>query len=90
VSTRLARRLRVALVRRRCTARPPLLPRARRAALAAERQARDVAGLPWRHPEHMDRPLRERYEVRLAALAAELWPNDEYETEFHGEEGGTA
>ena len=90
MTTRLARRLRVALVRRRCTERPPLLPRARRAALAAEREARDVAGLPWRHPESMDRPLRERYEVQLAALADELWPNDEYETEFHGEEGGTA
>ena len=39
MTTRLARRLRVALVRRRCTERPPLLPRARRAALAAEREA---------------------------------------------------
>jgi hypothetical protein len=37
----------------------------------------------------MDRPLRERYEVQLAALAAELWPDDEYETEFY-DEGGTA
>jgi hypothetical protein len=90
VTTRLARRLRVALVRRRCTARPPLLPGARRAALAAEREARDIAGLPLRHPESMNRALRERYEERLAALAAELWPDDEYETKFHDDEGGTA
>lgn len=89
MSARLARRLRVALVRQWCTARPPLLPRARRAALAAEREARDVAGLPWRHPEYLDRPLRERYEVRLAALAAELWPEDEYESEFR-DKGGNA
>jgi hypothetical protein len=89
VSTRLGRRLRVALIRQRCTVRPPLLPRARRAELALEREARDQAGLPWRHPESMNRPLPERYEVQLAALADELWPNDEYETESY-DEGGTA
>lgn len=89
MTTRLARRLRVALIRRRCMERPPLLPRARRAALVLEREARDTAGLPWRHPESMNRALRERHEERLAALAAELWPDDEYETEFH-DEGGTA
>lgn len=86
--TRLGRRLRVALVRWRCTERRPLLAGARRAELAAEREARDVAGLPWRHPESMDRPLRERYEVQLAALTAELWPDDEYQAEFY-DEGGT-
>ena len=37
----------------------------------------------------MNRPLPERYEVQLAALADELWPNDEYETESY-DEGGTA
>lgn len=89
MTTRLARRLRVALVRRRCMERPPLLPRARRAALAAEREARDVAGLPWRHPEHMDRPLRERYEVQLAELASVTWPDGEYEIELY-DEGGNA
>jgi len=89
MTTRLLRRLRVALIRRLCTVRPPMLPSARRAELAAERQARDIAGLPGRHPERMYRPLRERYEERLAALAAELWPNDEYESELH-DEGGTA
>jgi hypothetical protein len=67
----------------------PLLPRARRADLAAEREARDVAGLPWRHPESMNRPLRERYEVRLAELLAEGWPNREYEIELY-DEGGNA
>ena len=41
MSTRLGRRLRVALIRQRCTVRPPLLPRARRAELALEREARD-------------------------------------------------
>jgi hypothetical protein len=89
VSTRLGRRLRVALVRRRCLEPRPLLPRARRAGLAAEREARDVAGLPWRHPESMSRPLRERYEVQLAELASREWPNTEYEIELY-DEGGNA
>ena len=89
MSTRLGRRLRVALIRRRCMERRPLLPRARRAELAAEQEARDVAGLPWRHPECMNRPLRERYEIRLAELAAVAWPDDEYENELH-DEGGNA
>jgi hypothetical protein len=69
--------------------RRPLLPRARRAGLAAEREARDVAGLPWRHPESMNRPLRERYEAQLAEIAAAEWPNREYEIEFY-DEGGNA
>jgi hypothetical protein len=91
VSTRLGRRLRVALVRRRCLERRPLLPRARRAELAAEREARDVAGLPWRHPESVNRPLRERYEVRLAELASAAWPDDEHEHEIEFyDEGGNA
>jgi hypothetical protein len=69
--------------------RRPLLPRARRAELVLEREARDVAGLPWRHPESMNRALRERYEVQLAELASVTWPEDEYETGFYGE-GGNA
>jgi hypothetical protein len=89
VTTRLGRRLRVALVQRRCMEPRPLLPRARRAELAAEREARDIAGLPWRHPESMNRPLRERYEVQLAELASATWPEDEYEIEFY-DEGGNA
>jgi hypothetical protein len=89
VSTRLGRRLRVAVIRRWCTARPPLLPRARRAELVLEREARDVAGLPPGHPERMRRPLRDRYEERLAELAAQTWPDDEYEIELH-DEGGNA
>jgi hypothetical protein len=89
VSTRLGRRLRVALVQRRCMEPRPLLPRARRAELTAEREARDIAGLPWRHPESMYRPLRERYEVQLAELASAAWPHDEYEIELY-DEGGNA
>lgn len=89
MSTRLGRRLRVALVRRRCMERRPLLPRARRAGLAAEREARDVAGLSWRHPESMRRPLRERYAARLAELAAIAWPDGEHEIELY-DEGGNA
>lgn len=37
----------------------------------------------------MYRPLRERYEVELAALADELWPDDEYAIELY-DEGGNA
>lgn len=85
----LARRVRIAVVKRRCFARRPLLPRARRAELAAEREACDIAGLPRRHPESMDRPMREPYEVRLAELAAQGWPNREYEIELY-DEGGNA
>lgn len=65
--------------------RRPLLPRARRAELVLEREARDKAGLPWRHPESMNRALRERYEVQLAELASAAWPEDEYEIEFDDE-----
>lgn len=89
MSTRLGRRLRVALVQYRCLEPRPLLPRARRAELAAEREARDIAGLPWRHPENLNRPLRERYEVQLAEIASREWPNDEHETELY-DEGGNA
>jgi len=34
------------------------------------------------HPESLARALRRRGERRLAALAAVLWPHDEYEAEL--------
>ena len=70
--------LRLAVTRRRCLA---AVPRGRRA-VAAEREARDLAGMPWRHPEHLTRPLRGRYQKRLAALAAAAWPTDEYKRDL--------
>ena len=89
MSTRLGRRVRVALVRRCCMPGWPLRPSVRRIALDIEREARGEAGMPWRHPESMIRPLRERYEVRLAELAARTWPNDEYDNELY-EDGGNS
>jgi hypothetical protein len=89
VSSVLVRRVRVAVVKRRCFGPRPLLPRARRAELAAEREARDIAGLPWRHPENVNRPLRERYEVMLAGLAALPCRESERESELR-DEGGIA
>lgn len=44
----------------------------------AERNARKAAGMPARHPERITRELPESHEEWLAALAAELWPADEY------------
>ena len=44
----------------------------------AERQAREELGVPRRHPEWVTRELPEALEERLAALAEELWPGDEY------------
>jgi hypothetical protein len=39
----------------------------------------DALGFPTRrHPESMDRELPDRDETWLAALAAGLWPDDEY------------
>jgi hypothetical protein len=70
---------RVALVRR--TALAPALPAGRRARVA-EREQRDIAGMPWRHPESLTRCLRGRYERQLDARKAELWPADEYEREL--------
>jgi hypothetical protein len=48
----------------------------------AEREARAILGMPAGHPEHLTRPLRRAHERRLDALAAELWPNDEYAREL--------
>jgi len=58
-------------------------PRRRRGALAllSEREARDVLGMPPRHPENLTRPLRRADERRIIALSGELWPNDEYARE---------
>jgi hypothetical protein len=44
----------------------------------AERDARKEMGMPVRHPERLTRELPEVDEEWLAALAAELWPGDEY------------
>jgi hypothetical protein len=71
---------RLALARRLALAPRPLA--GRRTALAVERERRDLAGMPWRHPENLTRGLRGRHERRLKVLAAELWPADEYEMEL--------
>lgn len=71
---------RLALVRRAVLAPAELA--GRRAARTAEREQRDIAGMPWRHPEHLTRRLRDRYQRQLDARKAELWPADEYEMEF--------
>jgi hypothetical protein len=47
-----------------------------------EREWRDVRGMARCHPESLTRALRRREERRLAALRAELWPDDEYEAEL--------
>lgn len=44
----------------------------------AERRARKAIAMPARHPERITSELPERDEVWLAALAALLWPDDEY------------
>jgi hypothetical protein len=43
-----------------------------------ERAARAAIGMPARHPERLTAELPGRDEQWLAALAAELWPEDEY------------
>jgi hypothetical protein len=43
-----------------------------------ERAARAAIGMPARHPERITAELPGREEQWLAALAAELWPEDEY------------
>lgn len=45
---------------------------------SAERNARKAMAMPVRHPERLTRELPERDEEMLAALAAELWPGDEF------------
>ncbi len=44
----------------------------------AERDARRAIGMPVRHPERITRDLPGGQEEWLAALAAALWPCDEY------------
>jgi hypothetical protein len=48
----------------------------------AEREARQILGMPAGHPESLTRPLSRAQERRLAALAARLWPHDEYAREL--------
>jgi hypothetical protein len=43
-----------------------------------EREAREAIGMPARHPERITAELPEDQEEQLAALAAELWPDDDY------------
>jgi hypothetical protein len=71
---------RLALVFRRALARRPLLWR--RQALVAERETRDLMGVPWRHPENVATGLRGGYQRRLDRLQAELWPANEYVQEL--------
>ncbi len=61
---------------RRCRVLP-----GRRRRPAGEAEARAVHGMPRNHPESFTRVLSRRQEEDLAALAAELWPHDEYEVE---------
>ena len=44
----------------------------------AERDARAAIGMPARHPEQITSDLPAGQEKWLAALAAALWPGDEY------------
>ncbi len=43
-----------------------------------ERAARAAIGMPARHPERITAELGRRQEEWLAAVAARLWPQDEY------------
>jgi len=45
----------------------------------SERDARPRLGMPARHPEFITRDLPAGQDEHLAAIAAELWPADEYE-----------
>jgi hypothetical protein len=64
----------------RAVRRCPVWPRRRRA--AAEAEARAIHSMPPDHPESFTRVLSRRQEESLAALAAELWPDDEYEVDL--------
>lgn len=44
----------------------------------SERDARKAMGMSARHPERLTRELPEADEEWLGALAAELWPDDEF------------
>jgi hypothetical protein len=59
-----------------------LFPRRTAARRVAEREARAILGMPAGHPESLTRPLRRADERRLEALAARLWPHDEYAREL--------
>jgi hypothetical protein len=55
-----------------------------------ERQARAAVGMPVRHPERITRELPAPQEEWLAAVADDLWPDDEYGdiiTELRRQEG---
>jgi hypothetical protein len=43
-----------------------------------EREARTLIGMPIRHPERITADLPAGQDEQLAALAGELWPDDEY------------
>jgi len=43
-----------------------------------EREARTAISMPAQHPEHITRELPAAEETWLAAVAADLWPDDEY------------
>jgi hypothetical protein len=43
-----------------------------------ERDARRLIGMPIRHPERITRDLPAGQDEWLAALADQLWPDDEY------------
>ena len=43
-----------------------------------EREARTLIGMPIRHPERITADLPAGQDEWLAALADELWPDDEY------------
>jgi hypothetical protein len=60
----------------------PLAEHDRARRVYAEREARDVRGMPWGHPEYLTRPIRRRDERQLDALAAELWPENEWMREL--------
>ena len=44
----------------------------------SERETRDVLGMAAGHPESLTRELPAGQEEELAALAARLWPGDEW------------
>jgi hypothetical protein len=52
--------------------------RARIRSRRAERDARKAVAMAARHPERLTRELPEADEEWLAAVASELWPDDDY------------
>jgi hypothetical protein len=44
----------------------------------AERQARTAIGMARKHPEWLTRELPDHQEEYLAALADQMWPDEEY------------